>query len=130
MAFYERLLERVRALPAVNSAAVCSGLPPDQLSMTDNYSTEAQRNRDDDHLPIGSLLLVSPDYFKTLGIPLKRGRVFNEHDSTNAPRVVVINETLARRTFPNQNPIGQRLKQGGTNRPTNEWMVIVVSSAT
>ena len=125
VAFYERLLERVRALPAVNSAAVCSGLPPDQLSMTDNYSTEAQRNLDDDHLPIGSLLLVSPDYFKTLGIPLKRGRVFNEHDSTNAPRVVVINETLARRTFPNQNPIGQRLKQGGTNRPTNEWMEIV-----
>ena len=93
VAFYERLLQRVHTLPAVNSAAISSSLPPDQLGLSDNYSTETQRNLDDDHLPIGSLLFVSPNYFKTLSIALKRGRVFTERDSIDAPRVVIINET-------------------------------------
>src|SRR6185295_9552214 len=118
-------MQRVHALPGVNSAAVCSSLPPDQLDLSDNYSTEAQRNLDDDHLPIGSLLFITPNYFKTLGIVLKHGRVFTERDSVDAPPVVIINETLARRAFPNQNPVGQRLRQGGTDRPQNKWMEIV-----
>jgi predicted permease len=63
------------------------------------------------------------DYFQTMGIPVRRGRNFNPTDVATAPPVVVINETMARRLFPNQEPVGQRVRTGPS--PSGAWMTIV-----
>jgi putative ABC transport system permease protein len=75
--------------------------------------------------PVGPLLFVSEQYFTALGTPLVRGRFFTERDDRDAPAVVIINEALARQYFRGQDPVGQRLKNGGPERPTNPWMTIV-----
>ena len=68
--------------------------------------------------------LVSRDYFKTLGIPIKEGRAFNEHDRPDQPRVLVINESLARREFPDSNPIGEAAY---LMRDSTPWQIIGVA---
>src|SRR5262249_57480286 len=60
---------------------------------------------------------ITPDYFRTMTIPLRQGRQFEERDSENAAGVVIINESLARKFFPNENPIGQHLTIGGNIGP-------------
>ncbi|HEX8144503.1 MAG TPA: ABC transporter permease [Pyrinomonadaceae bacterium] len=115
-AFYQQLLERVKAVPGVQAAAVSSSLPPDLISVSDNFSLEDQAATPADQLPAGDLLMVSPDYFRALGIPLVRGRYFNETDTADAPPVVIVNETLARQFFPGQDPVGKRFRQGGAEQ--------------
>jgi len=75
--------------------------------------------------PAVPLVFVSPGYFRALGVPLLRGRNFAETDNEDAPPVAVINQAMARRYFPNQDPIGQRIRVGGPERPQNQWMEIV-----
>jgi putative ABC transport system permease protein len=76
-------------------------------------------------LPVGSLLSVTPDYFRALGIPLARGRLFTDADREGTPPVCLINETLARQSFPGEDPVGKRIKQGGSDRPDNQFMEVV-----
>ena len=63
-------------------------------------------------MPDANYIVVGPDYFTTLRIPLRKARTFDEHDTEHADRVVVINEELARRQWPGQNPVGKRLRMG------------------
>ena len=123
--FYERLLQRINSLPGIRSAAITSSLPPNGLQVSDNFLAEGQPAVDDSKAPLGSILATTPGYFRALGVPVTKGRDFTERDTADSPRVVIINETLARKFFPNQNPIGKRLKEGGTDRPGNPWMEIV-----
>jgi putative ABC transport system permease protein len=74
--------------------------------------------------PLAEQLLISPAYFETLGIRRQSGRSFTDADSANAPQVVIINETLARQYFPNQDPVGKRI-QTGDYSPTGQWLTIV-----
>jgi putative ABC transport system permease protein len=120
IAFYDRLLERVRALPGVISAAATSGLPltgwygdtifqiegrPDNNGVVDQ-SIPPDRNA------YGHFYFwnVTPDYFNTMGISLRRGRALRPSDDANAPPVVVINETMARSFWPNESPLGKRIR--------------------
>jgi len=73
----------------------------------------------------GPLLFVSERYFTALGTPLVRGRFFTARDDRDAPAVVIINDALAKRYFQGQDPVGKRLKNGGPERPDNQWMTIV-----
>ncbi|HEX8679027.1 MAG TPA: FtsX-like permease family protein, partial [Chthoniobacterales bacterium] len=123
--FYERLLERVNALPGVGSAALTSTLPPSGQEISDPFITEEKGSVDDSKAPFGSVLATTPGYFRTLGVPVVQGRDFNDRDKPDTPRVVIINETLARKFFPNTNPIGKRFKEGGSDRTANPWMEIV-----
>jgi putative ABC transport system permease protein len=123
--FQKRMLERLGALPGVHSVAVASSLPPNDLGWRDNYMVEGQTPLPDAQLPSAAMLIVSPDYFRSLGIPLLQGRNFTEADIRDGPPVTIISETLARRSFPNQNPIGKRFKVGGLERPTNPWSEII-----
>jgi putative ABC transport system permease protein len=126
-AFFQKLLERVKTIPGVESVAASSSLPPDQLTVSDNFSIEGQAVSSTDQLPVGSLLSVSTDYFNVLGIPLRRGRYFAETDTSDSTPVVIINETMARQFFAGQDPIGKRFRQGGPeqNNPFREIVGVV-----
>jgi putative ABC transport system permease protein len=125
VAFYEELLSRVRSLPGVESVGLGNSLPPDNLEITDSFSIEGRPWPKGETAPNGPVLFVSPDYFPALGIPLMRGRNFNDHDRLTSVPVTLINETFARRYFPNEDPIGKRIKVGGPERPTAPWMEII-----
>ncbi|HJQ25173.1 MAG TPA: ABC transporter permease [Blastocatellia bacterium] len=111
--FYRQLLERLKTTPGVQSVALTSGLPPDRLGLSDGFGIEGQPDPPDGKGPVADLLMVSPAYFETLGIPILQGRDFNEADKQGAPVVAIINQTLARKFFPDENPVGRRLRYGG-----------------
>src|SRR2546428_1489461 len=117
--FHTQLLDRVRALPGVESAALTrvtpfSYNPPSSAPIEiDGYQPPP------DQQPNADYLQVSENYFSTLGIPLVAGREFTRNDDENAPRVAIINETMAAKYWPGKDPIGQRLKVKDT------WMQIV-----
>jgi len=123
--FYEQLIERVSHLPGVEAAGVGMSLPPNLLSISDTFTIEGVPVTSGVTDPSVPLLGVSSGYFSALGVPMLAGRNFADTDRLDAPPVVIINETFARRYFPNQNAIGRRLKIGGPERPNNQWMQIV-----
>ena len=106
--FFEQLQQNVRNLPGVKSVAVSNGLPFGVA----NFPTFIIEGRPEtENKPSGIRYAVSPDYFQALGIELLKGRVFTAEDTRDGPRVVVIDEVLARQYFPNEDPLGKRLKQ-------------------
>jgi len=121
--FYRRLLDRVRAVPGVEAAAIANTLPPDLLSLSENFTVDIRPWPPGETPPIVPLPIVSPDYFRTLGVPL-RGRSFSETD-TGARGVAIISQTLAETYFGDRDPIGRRIKQGGPERPGLPWLEIV-----
>jgi putative ABC transport system permease protein len=121
--FYEQLIAQVRNLPGVEAAGIGMSLPPNLLAITDTFTIEgAPAGKSDPSSPV---VFVSSGYFEALGIPLLAGRNFTETDRADKPRVVIINETFARRYFPHESPLGKRMKTGGVERPNNPWMEIV-----
>jgi predicted permease len=120
--FFAQALEAVRQVPGVTSAAFTSQLPlsDDQ----DVYGVYFESSPSDDIEKNDAALryAVSPGYFETMGIPLRRGRLLDEHDAAGAPVPVVINESFAKRQFSGQDPIGQRLHFGPQDRT---WDIVV-----
>jgi len=120
IAFYDRLLERVRALPGVVSAAATSGLPLTGRYGDTSFQIEGRPDNNgvqDQSIPpdrnaYGHYYFwqVTPDYFKTMGIQLRQGRALQLSDDANAPPIVVINETMARSFWPNESPLGKRIR--------------------
>ena len=106
--YQKQLLEGVAALPGVESVGMITILPPMGAVRTSfsilGHPTPSAENR-----PQASFNEVSPDYFRAMRIPLKKGRYFDERDTRSAPWVVVISETTAIRYFPNEDPIGQQI---------------------
>ena len=123
--FYGRLIERLSALPGVQQAATAVSLPPDQLTVTDNFTAEGQRLAVGESSPPATLMVVSESYFSALGIPLVRGRLFDSRDREGAEPVVILNRTLADRYYPNGDAVGRRFRIGGMERPNNAWMHVV-----
>jgi predicted permease len=120
---FDQMLVKVRALPGVKSAGFTSVLPMSWKGGGAGFVAEGAPV--DPDVPYGaSDRVVTPGYFETMRIPLVRGRLFGQHDGMSAPPVVIINETMARKFWPNQDPIGRRLKFGGPEEP-NPWAQIV-----
>jgi len=115
-AFYAALLERLRAVPGVQTAAFGS-CPPASGGCTRTSILFDLTSKFSARDPFVGSYWVTPEYFSTLGIRLRRGRLFDEHDRAGRPNVVLINETAARQLWPNQDPIGRvvRIGQGGFN---------------
>ena len=120
-AFADALLERVKVLPGVHAAGVTHSMPivSDYLL---GFNIEGRPAIAPSDLPSTNYYTVTPDYFKAMGIRLIRGRVFTAQDDAKAPRVALINETMARQHFPNEDPIGKRINI--TNGPET-WREIV-----
>jgi putative ABC transport system permease protein len=109
--FFEEMLRRVRALPGVGSAAVVTLRPlSGPVGMDWPFTVEGQAPKDAERNPLLNFETVSPGYFETLGIPLKRGRDFTDSDRDGQPGVVVVSRTLAGRYWPGQDPLGKRIK--------------------
>jgi len=106
--FYEQLLQRVRALPGVQSAAVTDDLPLEGGSMQP-VAVEGQPTVEMAHQPEVSVRLLSPQFMKTMGIPIVRGREITDADTATSAPVVLVSESMAKQFWPNEDPIGKRL---------------------
>jgi putative ABC transport system permease protein len=133
--FYHRLLENIRALPGVETAAAASGLPLGNNGWQMGFTIDGQPRPPRDQTPLMESCLVTPDYFRAMNIPVLRGRVFNDRDDRShlagrdlskmdederliaGLNKVVIDEEFARRHWPNEDPVGKRIRQGADNDP-------------
>jgi putative ABC transport system permease protein len=113
LAFYDRLLERMRALPGVESAAGVWPLPLGGDNARVSFNIEERPAAQPDR-PSARMAFATPSYFSTAGIPLLKGRFFNDHDDANAPRVLIVNKAFADKFFPREDVIGKRITPGAT----------------
>ena len=104
-AFYRGLLERVAAVPGVSHVGIINSLNSTAPMTVDEHPPVAPEQQ-----PQAQTNQVSADYFRAMGIPLRAGRVFNDRDAKGAPAVVVVDESLARREFRGENPIGKHVR--------------------
>jgi predicted permease len=122
--FFKDLVSRVEALPGVAAASLGTAIPLSGAARNDPFAVEG-RSLDPANISFAGWQTVSANYFHTLGIPLIRGRDLTWQDmDPEAPAVAVINETMARRYWPGENPIGKRLTVG-VPRPENPWVTII-----
>ena len=107
--YVERALARVRALPGIESAGVTSYLPFSWDSSSSVIIPEGYAPKAGESVVSPNQLYVSPGYLEALKVPLQKGRFFTDSDTADAPRVVIIDEKLAARFWPNQDPVGRRM---------------------
>ncbi len=103
-AYFEQVLERIRRLPGVETAGLDASLPLSGHNVL--VSQMSDDGKPPDVLPIG---VVNADYFRTMGIPLKKGRLFTDEDRAGKPKVALVNESFARSRFPGQDPVGKEV---------------------
>jgi predicted permease len=118
-AFYDRLLERLRSRPDVESVALAERLPF-SINYNRNYIFLPDRHGPSDKGLVLDVTRVSPEYFATLGVPILQGRNFNDADTPKSPRIAIVNETMAHRFWPNQNAIGKRFRLRALDGPEVE----------
>jgi predicted permease len=118
------LLERVLAVPGVQSASLASDIPLGPASSAVFYSAEGDTTTDAQTVPRAYVHRVSPSFFETLRIPVLAGRVFDTADLNPQSSAVIVSENVVRRFWPNQPAIGKRIRVGGPSS-TNPWLTIV-----
>jgi putative ABC transport system permease protein len=123
-AFYQDLVQRVQHLPGVESAAFVNYLPLGGSNSSDSYLVEGEPEPAPGQENDGRYRVCTPDYFQSMGIRILRGRGFNDQDKAGAPPVVIVNEALARKHWPNQDAVGKRIRFYG---PLDKapWMEVV-----
>ena len=122
--FYTELLDRVQRLPGVEAAGAVSALPLSGQGSSGTTTIDSQSVRLEDTTPEADLRVVTPDYFKAMGISLVRGRFFDARDSDTAAPVAMVDESLAQTYWPNQDPIGKRLHMGDRQSKA-PWATII-----
>jgi putative ABC transport system permease protein len=124
VSFFERLQERLAAVPGVVSASATSDIMLPKLANSGIFTIE-NRPRDPNELALELPIdRVQPNYFQTMGIPLVKGRAFTSADTRDTPLVAIVNETFSKRYFQNEDPIGKRFAFGGGG-PNARWITIV-----
>jgi len=116
-AFYEEVLQRISSLPGVESASAVNHLPLTDVTFRGWLRVPGRSGPDEGATPVA---VVSPEYFRTMGIPLLAGSVFTERHNAESPRVVILSEMLARQLFPNEEAVGKQvwIPGPGTGNPT------------
>jgi putative ABC transport system permease protein len=121
--FFENAVEQMKQIPGVTSAAAAMGVPTGQYGSNGGYVVDGQDFRQHiQNLAQANFSLSGPGYFSTMGIPLQRGRDFNAGDRYDHPFVAIISESLARQSFPGQDPIGHTIECGLDEL---KWMTVV-----
>jgi predicted permease len=124
-AFLNQFLSRIRALPGVESASMIVPLPLSGSNMTTTFDIE-ERPLPDGQRAAAPVRIIATDYFKTMGIPVRQGRVFDEKEQIDSPPVVIVNERFAGKYFPGQNVIGKRIMPGFSADDNGEKMREIV----
>jgi len=122
--FYRRLIAQLEALPGVQSASISMSLPPNLLALQNPFRTQSEPLVPGQELHPAEEMTVSPGYFRTLGVPLVAGRFFVDADWARSDQILIINQTLAKQYFPNQDAVGQRLQTGDADE-RSPWETIV-----
>jgi predicted permease len=116
-AFWQRLVERARALPGVTAAGLTSNVPFNGMVSSGSYSIVGYTPGPTEARPHGRQEVVGGDYFRAMQIPLVAGRVFNDSDTADSPPAVVVDQYLANRYFAGRSPLGQQIQRGGPTSP-------------
>jgi predicted permease len=122
--FFAQVVERLEAQPGVTGAAAVGTIFLTATPNSTNFSIEGRPDFPAEARVEVPLDPVTPNYFRVMGIPLQRGRVFDARDAADVPPVVIINETMARMFWPNEDPVGRRMKYGQV-ADGGPWMTIV-----
>jgi putative ABC transport system permease protein len=124
VAFFDEVVRRVQALPGVRSVAVAGNLPLVYHGDSMTIGVEGIADPPPDQMPDVIFRTVGPNYFNTMGIALVRGRDFNDNDTLDTALAVVVSEKTAQRFWPNEDPLGKRLKPGGT-MSQSPWRTVI-----
>ncbi|HKO60920.1 MAG TPA: ABC transporter permease [Pyrinomonadaceae bacterium] len=110
--FSDQLLNRVKSLPGVESATIATSIPLGGGNWGKFFTVQGREASSLDDVPLVSFALISPGYLQSFGIDIKRGRAFNDQDTGTSQPVAIINESIAKRFFPNEDPIGKTIWMG------------------
>jgi predicted permease len=119
IALFDRLIGEARSLPSVQSAGVISIPPLGGWHISGGFDIDGRE------MGYASYRVVGGDYFRTMGIPLRRGRLFEPSDRSGSPHVVIMNESAAEKHWPGMDPIGQRIRIRGMDRHRNDWLTVI-----
>ncbi|MFY9609357.1 MAG: ABC transporter permease [Blastocatellia bacterium] len=120
--FYKQLGERLKNLPGVEQASFAGPLPLDQYTNGTRFMIEGRVPKTENERLQTLFSTIAHDYFETMDTAIVQGRAFTEHDNERAPRVVIVNEAMARHYWPNESPLGKRLRLGNEQ---NSWMEVI-----
>jgi predicted permease len=125
VAFFHELLSRIQALPGVESVGLSRGIP--MLGWAGwGFVVDNNPHPTPGEVPDANYVVVSPDYFRTMQIPMLQGQGFTESNSNRSEPVAIVSESLSRKYWPGQNPLGRRLKiSGDGDDKTQPWRVVV-----
>ncbi|HKY03324.1 MAG TPA: ABC transporter permease [Blastocatellia bacterium] len=118
--FFRQAVERIRSLPGVESVGINYSAPLSGADASNVFAIEGQPPLADGEWQSANLGTISPDYFRTLEIPLVRGREFTDQDSLDSQPVAIVDETMVRRYFGGDDPVGKRVRVGG-----RDWLTVV-----
>jgi putative ABC transport system permease protein len=125
--FWQQFLGKAQSLPGVRAVGITMSLPPNLLQITNPFTVEGQGYDRHRQAQLAEEMAVSPDYFRALGVPLRKGRFFSPLDRVEGekdPMIVIINETMAKQYFEGKDPIGNRIQTGDPD-PKSPWETIV-----
>jgi predicted permease len=120
--FYQQALDRIVALPGVRSAGAITFIPLTQARGSKGFSIEGRAPAAGE-LPMADYEVASPDYFRTMSVPIVQGRDFSWNDTPQNRSVIIINQAMARTFWPGDDPVGARIKQGRPDQPL-PWLTI------
>ncbi|HKV98978.1 MAG TPA: ABC transporter permease [Vicinamibacterales bacterium] len=123
--FYRELLPRLTAVPRVSSVGYTSHLPMYQYGWNGEVTLESGNPWKPGDAPLVENRWIGGDYFKTMGIVLRRGRMFDDRDRASSTKVAILSEAAAKKFWPGQDPIGKRLSKGGPGNPMYEVVGVV-----
>ncbi len=122
--FLQQILARINSLPGVRSTAATGTLPLSGDENSSSFEVEGQPLKEGQQIPNADNWVVTPGYFHAMEIPLMSGRDFNSHDTADSPGVVIVDEVLAAKYWPGQNPIGKRLDYRG-DAQNHQWCEVI-----
>jgi putative ABC transport system permease protein len=123
--FFEQLMERVRALPGVTAAATVYPLPLSGHNFVLQFDVAGRPRPSPTEVPRADVVVVTPDYFRAMTIPLLAGRVFTVQDRIGSQPVILVNRTMAGKIWPGESPLGKRISFGGPPGGPPAWLTVV-----